>query len=187
VTRAIDVEGRKTNYYGVINKILEFSFIGNKELKVVLFDYDWFDSNNGTQQNQFSMVEVKHNEQLRGYGTLIIAHQVKQVYYLSYPYQKLSAWWVVHKVNPLEWLRTPGDAGYHNTPTLDDDVDEVYQEEELPPSFIVDPSAGLDDLVRDADDIEMHVIVKRKWKPIKEKVWLPRSRTRLPDRDADGF
>jgi hypothetical protein len=76
VTRAIDAEGRETKYYGIINKILEFSFAGNKELKVVLFDYDWFDSNNGTRQNQFGMVEVKHNE---------------QVYYLSYPCQKLNA------------------------------------------------------------------------------------------------
>jgi hypothetical protein len=56
VTRAIDAEGRETNYYGII------SFAANKELKVVFFDCDWFDSNNGTRQNQFDMVEVKHNE-----------------------------------------------------------------------------------------------------------------------------
>jgi hypothetical protein len=62
VTRAIDAKGRETNYYGIINKILEFSFAGNKELEVVFFDCDWFDSNNGTRQNHFSMVEVKHNE-----------------------------------------------------------------------------------------------------------------------------
>jgi hypothetical protein len=62
VTRVIDVEGHETNYYGVINKILEFSFARNKELKVVIFDCDWFDSNNGTRQNEFGMVEVKHNE-----------------------------------------------------------------------------------------------------------------------------
>jgi hypothetical protein len=70
---------------------------------------------------------------------------------------------------------------------LDNDVDEVYQEEELPPTFIVDPVAGLDDLVGDADDIEMSVIVKQKQKPIKKKVWLPRLRSRLPDHDADVF
>jgi hypothetical protein len=69
---------------------------------------------------------------------------------------------------PREWLHTPGDARYHDTPTLDDDIDEVYQEEELPPSFVVDPGAGLDDLVGDADDIDMS-IVKQKWKPIKKK------------------
>jgi hypothetical protein len=35
--RAIDAEGHETNYYGIINKIFEFSFVGNKELKVVFF------------------------------------------------------------------------------------------------------------------------------------------------------
>jgi hypothetical protein len=49
VMRAIDVEGCETNYYGIINKILEFSFIRNKELKVVFFDCDWFDNNNSTR------------------------------------------------------------------------------------------------------------------------------------------
>jgi hypothetical protein len=33
----------------------------------------------------------------------------------------------------------------------------------------------------------MPVVVERKWKPIKKKVWLPRLRTRLPDRDTDEF
>jgi hypothetical protein len=62
VAREINVEGRETNYYGIINKILEFSFARNKELKVVSFDCVWFDSNNETRQNEFGMVEVKHNE-----------------------------------------------------------------------------------------------------------------------------
>jgi hypothetical protein len=92
------------------------------------------------------------------------------VYYLSYPCQKLNAWWVVHNVNPHEWLHTLGDAGYYDTPTLDDDVDKIYQEEELPPSFIINLGAGLDDIEGDADDIEMPVVVKQKWKPIKKKV-----------------
>jgi hypothetical protein len=70
---------------------------------------------------------------------------------------------------------------------LDDDVDEVYQEEELSPSFAIDPGAGLNDLVGDADDIERSVVVKQKWKPIKKKVWLPRLKNRLSNRDADEF
>jgi hypothetical protein len=87
------------------------------------------------------MVEVKHNDdRLRRYNTFVLPHQVEQAYYLSYPCEKLSAWWVVHKVNPRERLYTPGDAGYHDTPILNDDVDEIYQEEELSASFVVDPS-----------------------------------------------
>jgi hypothetical protein len=69
----INVEERETNYYGIINKNLEFSFAENKEPKVVFFDCDWFDGNNGTQQNQFSIVEVKHNERLWGYDTFALA------------------------------------------------------------------------------------------------------------------
>jgi hypothetical protein len=106
------------------------------------------------------MVEVKHNERLWGYDMFVLAHQVEQVCYLSYPCQKLNAWWVVHKVNPRERLHTLTDVGYHDTPTLDDDVDEVYHEDELPPSFIVDLGAGCNDLVGDADDIEIDVVVK---------------------------
>jgi hypothetical protein len=49
--RAIDAKGCETNYYGIINKILDFSFTGNKKLKVVFFDCDWFDTNNETWQN----------------------------------------------------------------------------------------------------------------------------------------
>jgi hypothetical protein len=57
----------------------------------------------------------------------------------------------------------------------------------LPPSFIVNPDAWLDDLVGDVVDIEMPVVVKQKWKPIKKRVWLLRLRTRLPNLDADEF
>jgi hypothetical protein len=49
------------------------------ELKVVFFNCDWFDNNNGTRQNQIRMVEVKYKEQLRGYDTFVLAHQVEQV------------------------------------------------------------------------------------------------------------
>jgi hypothetical protein len=124
------------------------------------------------------MVEVKHNERLWGYDTFVLAHQVEQVYYLPYPCEKLSAWWIVHKVNPREWLHTPCDASYHDIPTLDDDIDKVYQKEKLSPSFVIDPGAGLDDLVGDVNDVEMPV-VKRKQKSIKKKVWLARLRTIL--------
>jgi hypothetical protein len=50
VTRAIDDEGKVTNYYLVINDILEYKFFGDKQLKVVFFDYDWFTPNT-TREN----------------------------------------------------------------------------------------------------------------------------------------
>jgi hypothetical protein len=86
------------------------------------------------------MVEIKHNAKLPGNDDFILAHQVKQVYYLKYPCEKLTAWQVVYKVNPCEQLYTPTNSAYHFD---DEHVDEIYQEEELPTSFIVEPGVAL--------------------------------------------
>jgi hypothetical protein len=102
VTRALNALKRETNYYGIIQNILEFNFAGNKTLKVVFFLCAWFDSNNGIRQSQYGITEVKHKERLRGRDNFILAHQCEHVYYMSYPNLKFKAWWVVHKVNPRE-------------------------------------------------------------------------------------
>jgi hypothetical protein len=113
VTRAVDDEGKVTNYYGVINDILEYKFFRDKQLKVVFFDCDWF-TPNITRENQYGMVEVKHNDRLQGHDTIILVHQSEQVYYMTYPSKKKSlvGWRVVYKVNPRERLYAPGEAGY---------------------------------------------------------------------------
>jgi hypothetical protein len=64
VTRAVDDEGKVTNYYGVINDILEYKLFGDKQLKMVFFDFDWFTPNT-MRENQYGMVEVKHNDRLK--------------------------------------------------------------------------------------------------------------------------
>jgi hypothetical protein len=106
VTRALDALGRETNYYGIIQNILEFNFAGNKTLKAVFFLCDWFDNNNGIRQSQYGITEVKHKDRLRGHDNFILVHQCEQVYYMSYPNIKFKAWWVVEKVNPRERLHT---------------------------------------------------------------------------------
>jgi hypothetical protein len=102
VTRALVAHGRETNYYGIIQNILEFNFTESKTLKVIFFLSDWFDINNGIRQSQYGITEVKHKERLRGYDNFILAHQCEQVYYMSYSNPKFKAWWVVHKVNHRE-------------------------------------------------------------------------------------
>ena len=186
VTRAIDAQGSEMNFYGIIQNILQFKFVGNKELKVVFFDCVWFDNKNGTRQNQFGMVEVKHNEQLHGNIDFILAHQVEQVYYMPYPCTSLGVWWVVYKVNPRERLHSPGDAGYHDSELEGGEVDEVYQDEELSTSFHIEYGSGLDSLVGDREDITN--LEKRKRQSIKKKVtYRPLGRRRLVNRDVDEF
>jgi hypothetical protein len=62
VARALDAQGRETNYYGIIQNIFEFNFAWNKILKVVFFLCDWFDNNNGIRQSQYGIIELKHKE-----------------------------------------------------------------------------------------------------------------------------
>jgi hypothetical protein len=131
VMRAVDANGHESKYYGVIKNIIEYRFAGDKNLKIVFSNCDWFDPCHGTQENNFGMVEVKHARRLRGCDPFILAHQVEQVYYMSYPCEKLSAWWVVYRVNPREWLHTPDDLGYHENQVSDGELDEVYQDDEL--------------------------------------------------------
>jgi hypothetical protein len=46
--RVIDAQRHESKYYGIIKNITEYNFTGNKNLKIVLFDCDWYDSNHGT-------------------------------------------------------------------------------------------------------------------------------------------
>jgi hypothetical protein len=84
VANGEDANELAADYYGVLQKILEYTFGGAKELKVVFLECDWFDPVNGTRVDDFVMVEVKHESRYLG-NNLLFAHQAQQVYYLSYP------------------------------------------------------------------------------------------------------
>jgi hypothetical protein len=155
ITRVVDANDHKSKYYGVIKNIIKYRFAGNKNLKIVFFDCDWFDPYHGTQENNFGMIEVKHARRLRGCDPFVLAHQVEQVYYMSYPCEKLSAWWVVYRVNPRERLHTPDDLGYHENQVSDGELDEVYQDDELSCSFNINLNLALNSLVGDANDVTL--------------------------------
>jgi hypothetical protein len=89
VTSGEDAIGHVTNYYNILQNIVEYMFGGAKELKVVFFQCDWFDPINSTRVDEFGMVEVKHKSRYSG-SNLLLARQVQQVYYLSYPTQALK-------------------------------------------------------------------------------------------------
>jgi hypothetical protein len=102
---------------------------------------------------------------------------------MSYPSPKLEGWWVVHKVNPRERLHSPCIVGYQFE---DDQVNVVYQEEELPTSFIVDEGVALNSLVRGHDDITITEKRKRQARK-KRSTWQALGRRRLLDHDTDEY
>jgi hypothetical protein len=55
-------------------------------------------------------------------------------------------------VNPHEWPHTPDDSGYHENQVP---VGEVYQDDELPCSFNINPDLALNSVVSDANDVTL--------------------------------
>jgi hypothetical protein len=171
-----------TNYYGVIKDILEYKFFGDKQLKVVFFNYDWFTPNT-TRENQYGMVEVKHNNRLQGHDTIILAHQCKQVYYMTYPSKKKSLvdWMVVYKVNPCERLYAPGEVGYVES-QIEQEVGaaEIFQDDKLTSTFNVQTAMLEESLLGDQNDLEASP--KRKQVSRKKKAtWRPLNRRKQLD------
>jgi hypothetical protein len=64
----------------------------------------------------------------------------KQVYYMMYPCPRLSAWWVVYKVNPHEPLHIPGDNCYRAGNLEDEENYVIIREDDLQSSFNVEIS-----------------------------------------------
>jgi hypothetical protein len=94
VTSGEDSTGHVIDYYDILQNIVEYTFGGAKELKVVFFQCDWFDPINGTRVDEFGMVEVKYGSHYL-WSNLLLTHQAQQVYYLSYPHPSFKNWWVI--------------------------------------------------------------------------------------------
>jgi hypothetical protein len=122
VTSGEDAFGHVTDYYDILQNIVEYMFSGANELKVMFFQCDWFIPINDTRVDEFGMVEVKHESRYSG-SNILLAYLAQQVYYLSYHHPIFKNWWVVYKVCPEMHTR-----GYDEYIEGHED-DEIYQEE----------------------------------------------------------
>jgi hypothetical protein len=175
VTRATDMEGHEACYYEKIKNIIKITFARNKPLALVFFECKWYDPK--YYRTEFGMTQIQPD-------TYILAHQEDQVYFSTYPCKKLSTWRVVYNVNPRECLYTPGEDEYQFDHL--EQVDEVFQEEELPISFHIDPAPTLDSLVADINDLTFPK--RRRRQPVRTKVtWRPLHRREQIDPDFDDI
>jgi hypothetical protein len=73
VTSGENATGQVTDYYDILQNIVEYTFGGAKELRVVFFQCDWFDPINDTIVDDFGMVDVKYESRYSG-SNLLLAH-----------------------------------------------------------------------------------------------------------------
>ncbi|KAK1663394.1 hypothetical protein QYE76_051553 [Lolium multiflorum] len=138
------------DYYGRLKKVYELTFNNtNIELKLFVFKCHWFDPHGGMRSTpSIGLVEVRPSTTYSGADVYIVAHQAKQVYYLSYPCQneELMGWEVVFQVSPHGKLPIPSDDDYNNIdPVTYEGI--FYQEEEQFGDLQID--IGLQDLHND--------------------------------------
>jgi hypothetical protein len=79
---------------------------------------------------------------------------------MSYPCKKFNAWWVVYKVNPRERLHNKC-ATISLGNELEVEVEEIYQDDEVPTNFRVDAQILPESLVGDCDDVVLPAKRKR--------------------------
>ena len=99
----IHVEG-ETEFYGILQQILEVEYPRLLNLKCVLFKCDWFDPviGRGVRKNNLGVVDVNANKTYAKFEPFILASQAGQVSFLSYPRvrSRREVWLSVIKVNP---------------------------------------------------------------------------------------
>jgi len=89
------------DYYGIVEEILELSYVGF-ENKVVILHCHWFDPVNGVKvDNVYGLVDINHKSKLQTNEPFVLAGQAQQVYYTKYPQsgsKNTSDWWAACKV-----------------------------------------------------------------------------------------
>jgi hypothetical protein len=144
-----DENNNALEYCGVIEDIIKIEWEGCLKLELVLFYCRWFDPTpNGVRCTEdLGLVEIKHALRLKSFDPFVMASQVTQVYYLSYPCKDrdLSPWWVVYQVAPHGCV--PLNGANDESMSSEHIIHDVYQEDGLDGTFVVDLGEALDSLV----------------------------------------
>ncbi|XP_076939329.1 uncharacterized protein LOC143607978 [Bidens hawaiensis] len=74
-----------SDYYGLVDEVLELQYDCNGPHIAVLFKCTWFDNKDGVVVQKNKLVDVKHKSRLKSYDPYILASQAEQVFYTSYP------------------------------------------------------------------------------------------------------
>jgi len=135
----------ETDFYGILQEIIEVEFPGLVKLKCVLFKCDWFDPtvNRGVRYSKFGVVDINATRRYNKFEPYILASQADQVCFIPYPRIRQSgiSWLAAIKVTPRGRVLT-------------DAVNEVEVPEQATNDILlVDPhNQGYEELPDDATD-----------------------------------
>lgn len=104
VNYGVSVKGDSSDFYGIIEEIIEITYVGLVNMKCVLFRCEWYDPvlGRGTRKNNLGVIDVNSARRYDKYDPFILASQADQVCYIPYPRvkKKTDRWLTVIKINP---------------------------------------------------------------------------------------
>lgn len=101
-----------TDYYGILQEIIEVELPFAPPQKVVMFKCDWYDpiKNRGVKIHpNYNLIDINHKRRYSNYDPFILANQASQVYYMPYTGCKRSKsdWWNVQKCKARHVVDAP--------------------------------------------------------------------------------
>ena len=93
----------ESDYYGLLDEVVEVEYQGIGRCIVVLFKCTWFDPIGGVKVvTKHNLVDINYKSRLSNDDPFVLASQAEQVYYVPYPSMKqdLKDWWAVVKTKP---------------------------------------------------------------------------------------
>ncbi|XP_056856542.1 uncharacterized protein LOC130505955 [Raphanus sativus] len=143
----------ETDFYGILQEIIEVEFHGLLKLKCVIFKCDWFDPvvNRGVRFNKFGVVAINGGRRYNKFEPFILASQADQVSFLPYPRLRESgiSWLAVIKVTPRGRI-----IGGEEPPLQEEHINEVEEpEQQMEDILLIDPhNHEYEDLPDDTTD-----------------------------------
>lgn len=143
----------ETDFYGILQEIIEVEFPGLLKLKCVLFKCEWFDPvvNRGVRINKFGVVAVNAGRRYNKFEPFILASQADQVSFILYPRVRESGinWLAVIKVTPRGRI-----IGEEAPPLQEEHINEVDEPEQLTDDILlINPhNREYEDLPEDSTD-----------------------------------
>nr|KAJ0224415.1 hypothetical protein LSAT_V11C100046100 [Lactuca sativa] len=94
--------GEESDYYGLLDEILEIDYYGIGRSTVVLFKCTWFDNIRSVVVNKNKLFDVKPTSRIQTNDPFCLASQAEQVFYTPYPAvtDELKDLWAVVKTKP---------------------------------------------------------------------------------------
>jgi len=94
----------ETDYYGVLQEIIEIQYPGLVNLKCILFKCEWYDpvTKRGVRKHNLGIVDVNDSQRYQRFQPFILAAQAQQVSFIPYPKIRQTAvsWLSVIEILP---------------------------------------------------------------------------------------